>query len=193
VALFFAYRAVPQESLGFSPFELLYRRTVRGPLAILKDVWTRQTIAPDVKTTYQYVLDLQDRLQETCDLARHELSKAQVTQKRHYDVKARSRELKPGDKALLLLPTDNKLLMQWKGPHKVIVRVHGNNYRIQLSYRMFYANMLKRYVERDGPVDEERTMMLGAAVIESRCDDVELRIELHSQQTETYRDVQINP
>ncbi|KAK7474069.1 hypothetical protein BaRGS_00034675 [Batillaria attramentaria] len=29
-ALLFAYREVPQESLGFSPFELLYGRTVRG-------------------------------------------------------------------------------------------------------------------------------------------------------------------
>lgn len=29
----FAYREVPQESTGFSPFELLYGREVRGPLA----------------------------------------------------------------------------------------------------------------------------------------------------------------
>ena len=34
-ALLFAYREAPQESLGFSPFELLYGRTVRGPMAIL--------------------------------------------------------------------------------------------------------------------------------------------------------------
>ena len=30
--LLFAYREVPQSSTGFSPFELLYGRTVRGPL-----------------------------------------------------------------------------------------------------------------------------------------------------------------
>ena len=29
-ALLFAYREVPQASMGFSPFELLYGRTVRG-------------------------------------------------------------------------------------------------------------------------------------------------------------------
>ncbi|PIK59722.1 hypothetical protein BSL78_03385 [Apostichopus japonicus] len=39
-ALLFAYREAPQESLGFSPFELLYGRTVRGPLCILKELWT---------------------------------------------------------------------------------------------------------------------------------------------------------
>ena len=30
-AVLFAYREAPQESLGFSPFELLYGRNVRGP------------------------------------------------------------------------------------------------------------------------------------------------------------------
>ena len=29
--LLFAYREVPQETLGFSPFELLYGRSIRGP------------------------------------------------------------------------------------------------------------------------------------------------------------------
>ena len=37
-ALLFAIREVPQESLGFSPFELLYGRNVRGPMAILREL-----------------------------------------------------------------------------------------------------------------------------------------------------------
>ena len=36
--LFFAYREAPQDKLGFSPFELLYGRTVRGPLSIFKEL-----------------------------------------------------------------------------------------------------------------------------------------------------------
>jgi len=36
--LLFAYREVRQESLGFSPFELVYGRSVRGPLLILKEL-----------------------------------------------------------------------------------------------------------------------------------------------------------
>ena len=35
-ALLFAYRETPHESLGFSPFEMLYGRSVRGPMAILR-------------------------------------------------------------------------------------------------------------------------------------------------------------
>lgn len=33
----FAYREVPNETTGFSPFEMLFARQVRGPLAVLKD------------------------------------------------------------------------------------------------------------------------------------------------------------
>lgn len=35
--LLFAYREVPQSSTGFSPFELVYGRAVRGPLDILRE------------------------------------------------------------------------------------------------------------------------------------------------------------
>ena len=35
----FAYREVPQSTTGFSPFELLYGREVRGTLDILKEQW----------------------------------------------------------------------------------------------------------------------------------------------------------
>ena len=35
----FAYREVPQETTGFSPFELLYGREVLGPLDVLKESW----------------------------------------------------------------------------------------------------------------------------------------------------------
>ena len=37
--LLFAYREVPQATTGFSPFELLYGRRVRGPLDVLREAW----------------------------------------------------------------------------------------------------------------------------------------------------------
>ena len=37
--LLFAVRDAKQESLGFSPFELVYGHTVRGPLKLLKEKW----------------------------------------------------------------------------------------------------------------------------------------------------------
>ena len=52
-SLLFAYREAPQESTGFSPFELLYGRTVRGPIQILKELWTEEVDVPEVMISYQ--------------------------------------------------------------------------------------------------------------------------------------------
>ena len=59
--LLFAYREAPQDSLGFSSFELLYGRTVRGPLSILKELWTNERNDSEVSATYEYVVDLRNR------------------------------------------------------------------------------------------------------------------------------------
>ena len=70
--LLFAYREVKQESMGFSPFEFLYGRTMR----ILRELLTNETVDPEVKSTYECVLDLKGRLNEACELAQMELQKA---------------------------------------------------------------------------------------------------------------------
>jgi len=84
-----------------------------------------------------------------------------------------------------LLPTySNKLLLQWKGPFKVIERIRGNDCKIQLvaKTKKFHANMLKKYWNRE---QEE----IGAMVIKTEILD-ENKINLFtSLQTETYKDV----
>jgi len=145
----FAYREAPQESLGFAPFELLYGRSVNGPLQILHQLWTKEQDDPDVRTTYQYVVDLRNRLQETWDLAHDELRRKQVCQKRQFDYRAKPRSFTASEQVLVLLPTsENKLLIQWKGPFEVLEHVGGNDYRIQLANRkkILQANLLKLYI-----------------------------------------------
>ena len=51
-ALLFSYREVAQASLGFSPFELVYGRSVRGPMSVLRDIWADEDINGQTKTTY---------------------------------------------------------------------------------------------------------------------------------------------
>ena len=75
--LLFAYREARQEVTGFSPFALLYGRTVRGPVQILKELWSEKEEIPEVTTRYQYVLELRERLDETMKLAQAELEKNQ--------------------------------------------------------------------------------------------------------------------
>ena len=68
--LLFAYRKVPQESLCFSPFELIYKWPVRGPMQILRELWTKESADPQVHTTYDYVINFRDQLESTVILGR---------------------------------------------------------------------------------------------------------------------------
>ena len=158
-ALLFANREAPQESLGFSPFELLYGRTVRGPMAILKDLWTDEVKQPEVRTTYQYVLELRQRLEDTLEVARKELEKSANRYKKYYDRKAKPRSFQVNDEVLILLPTEeSKLLMQWQGPYKVVGTIGRCDYKILVKGKIksFHANLLKKYVSRNeaGAVQE---------------------------------------
>ena len=194
-AVLFAYREVPQESLGFSPFELVYGRTVRGPITILKELWTREIKDPEVKTTYQYVLDLRERLESTCELAHSNLEEASKRYKKYYDRRARRRNMKQGDKVLILLPTDsNKLLMQWKGPYVINEKLNKVDYQIDVNGKLktFHANLLKQYVERQ---ENECTVLennILAAVSTKPVDADDQEIEVSLFENQTYLDVDIN-
>ena len=95
--LLFSYREVAQASLGFSPFELVYGRSVRGPMSVLRDIWAYEDINEQTKTTYQYVLELRERLESTCKLAHDELRKTQGNQHKWFNKKAKAKHLKEGD------------------------------------------------------------------------------------------------
>ena len=69
----FLYQEVPQEPTGFSPFEIVFGRTARGQMRILRHLWTQEDDDTDVRTTYQHVLELKDRLEHTTKIAREEL------------------------------------------------------------------------------------------------------------------------
>ena len=66
-AVLFAYREMPHASTGFSPFELLYGRKVKGPLGILRDLWIGEVEQGEVHNTYTYVMELRNKLEETCE------------------------------------------------------------------------------------------------------------------------------
>ena len=117
---------------------------------------------PEVKSSYEYVTELRECLEDSLKLAQEELEKSQKRYKRHYDRKAKPRRLEVGDRVLILLPTDsNKLLMQWRGPYTVESRVRANDYRVKMGSKTktYHVNMLKKYISREPegnvvPVDD---------------------------------------
>ena len=157
--LLFAYREARQKATWFSPFELLHGKTVRGPVQILKELRSEEEEVPEVTTSYQYVLELRERLDETTKLAQAELEKNQGRNKNLYNRKAKKRSFHVGDKVLVLLPTDqNKLLMQCEGPFEIKGTKWENNYQVEVNKKVmtYHINMLKLYVER-GRIEETAT------------------------------------
>ncbi|XP_060071934.1 uncharacterized protein LOC132551808 [Ylistrum balloti] len=180
-ALLFSYREVPQESLGFSPFELLYGRVVRGPLMILRELCEKEVADPDVKSTYRYVLDLRERLEETCKLAQEQLRRAKVTQAKFYNRKAKNIVMEPGEEVLVLLPTKrNKLQMQWRGPYGIVERKGSMDYEVSVDGRrkVFHANLLRRYVQREGTGSSEAGVLnnVCSSVVEKDSGDLEEKV-----------------
>ena len=119
--LLFAYREVPNESTGFSPFELMYGWHVRGPMQILKELWTGNIEQEEVKSTYDYVINLQEKLKATMKIAMDNLKNAKGRYKSCHDRKTKTKLLKDGDPVLISLPNKQTLLQtQWAGPYIII-------------------------------------------------------------------------
>lgn len=76
--LLFAIRDSKQESLGYSPFELVYGHQVRGPLQVLKETWTTQgSVSSPI-----CVRSLKERLKTVTKIAKDNLEQAQYDMKR---------------------------------------------------------------------------------------------------------------
>lgn len=135
--ILFAYREIPQENMSFAPIDLLYGRTACGPMVILKDFWTKGIPAENVKTTYQYVLNLKARLEEICMIAFQNLKKASKHQCKYYNRKNKKPSNERRRQLTVLLPTkSNKLLMQWKGPYSIIQQIGQMDYKIDMGVKM---------------------------------------------------------
>lgn len=123
-------------------------------------------------------------------MAQENLENARETQRRYYDKNTRLHKFRVGDKVLLLLPTNqNILLLNWKGPFVVTEVLNDCDYKIMLNngqVRVFHANLLKLY--------EERCELMAVSVISDIYPgDEELLRVLEVKGTESTSDVCINP
>ncbi|KAI8510586.1 hypothetical protein Bbelb_115020 [Branchiostoma belcheri] len=149
--LLFAYREVPQESTGFSPFELLYGRHVRGPLQVIRESW--EGADQSSESVISHVLKVRERMAAMTEVVRDNLRAAQTTQKLWYDKRSRAREFRPGDQVLVLLPSSKvKLEAEWQGPYTVARRVGPVDYELETPEKrkklmILHVNLLKKWYQ----------------------------------------------
>ena len=161
--LLFAVRESVQESLGFSPFELVFGHSVRGPLKLLKETFLSNDETP--LNLLQYVSDFRNRLSRACEVARSNLKTSQGKMKARYDNHVIDRKFKPGDKVLALLPIPGRPLQsRYFGPYTIDKKTSDLNYIINTPGRrknkqMCHVNMLKEYFDRDSSISKPITVI----------------------------------
>lgn len=157
--LFAAWEAI-QESLGFSPFELVFGRTVRGPLKLLKELWLAEDTSDNL---LDQLADLRYRLIRVNELAKTNLVKSQNKMKTWYDKRARKRSFRVGDRVLTLLPIPQQPLQaRYCGLYLITRKVNDIDYVIatldrRKAQRLCHINMLKEYQERGPTTSAEVT------------------------------------
>ena len=153
--LLFCTRDTVQESLGFSPFQLVFGHRVRGPLSVLKSQCLSDSQAPNLLERVENVCE---KLQQCREFARENLEQAQAKMKAWYDRKSVCRSFSPGDKCLVFLPiAKGALSAKFFGPYEVLEKVSDLTYRIATpdrgrKQRICHVNQLKKCI---GPYEEE--------------------------------------
>lgn len=178
----FAAREAIQESLRFSPAELVFGHTLRSPLKILKEKILEINVSPQ-ENILDYVCKFRERLHQSCAFAKETLGESQRSMKKHYDQSALSRSFAKGEKVLALLPVPGSTLSaKFSGPYVVQEKLSETDYVISTperrrKSRVCHINMLKPYYSRDpnGNPDRQTGQPLpstcSSALIVRECSD----------------------
>uniref|UniRef100_A0A3B1K8B9 Gypsy retrotransposon integrase-like protein 1 n=1 Tax=Astyanax mexicanus TaxID=7994 RepID=A0A3B1K8B9_ASTMX len=151
----FATREAVQESLGFSPAQLVFGHSVRGPLKLLKESFLSDK--KEETNVLDYVSKFREHLHAACQAAKTALCSVQGKMKQHYDRKTVPRQFQPGDKVLVLLPLlGSSLSAKFSGPYVIQQKLSETDYVVKTpdrnrKSRVCHINMLKSYVDREVP------------------------------------------
>ncbi len=125
--LMFAIRESVQESLGFSPVELVFGHTVRGPLKLFSEQLLKKSTSP--VSILEYVSSFRERLHQVCMFAKAHLADVQSKMKKRFDQKSVSRNFQAGDSVLVLLPIpESTFQAKFFGPYVIEKKLSQTDY-----------------------------------------------------------------
>lgn len=144
----FAIRDSIQESLGYTPFELVYGREMRNPLKMAKEKWDNS------EKISGYVENLRKSLEKTRKIASEHLNKSQKTMKQNFDKRSKERQLNVGDRVMVLSPkTKFPFDAKFRGPYVITEKIDNLNYKVKTpnqrnKTQLCHINRIKKYAER---------------------------------------------
>ncbi|XP_068208700.1 uncharacterized protein [Palaemon carinicauda] len=157
--LLFASRSAPSESLGFSPFQMVYGHNVRGPLDLLREHWEGGSGKINSLYIWQW--------------AQNNLTTSQTKVKTHYDRKSQVRNFEAGEQVLVLLPIPGQFRAQFVGPAVVKKKLNYVDYLVEIpgrrkKYQLCHINIMKKYFSR------ANTVKSVSAVVPKECNGQEV-------------------
>jgi len=118
-----ALREVPNSTTGTSPYMLVYGRTLRGLLTVLKESWTgeRDVSMNLSKPVDEHLCDIKSRLESAACYAKEHDGNAQADYVAHYNLRSKNKQFSEGDQVIVLAPDNSgKLCNRWCGPATVV-------------------------------------------------------------------------
>ena len=150
-----AYRSTVHDSVNFTPNFLMFGREVRVPVDIMYG--DRQSASGVPTCPIEYVEWVRNVMQNSYKIARENLEKSAIRQKRGYDVNTKTRSFKRGDWVWVFYPPSDKdkFGRGWKGPYLVVSRLGEVNYRVQKDETSqpitVHVDHIKAYTHEDIP------------------------------------------
>ena len=150
----FAYRELPNEELGFSPFELTYGRDVKGPLAAVYNTWWESGEQKASEHVIDYMIKQRTFLENALSVVSNQRKILQNKNKLWYDKNARNKTYEIGDLVLVLQTQPGKpLSLHYTGPYKILSKTSQVNYLVEFGgkrkpQRVIHVNLLRPYVQR---------------------------------------------
>ena len=132
-AIQFAYRSTPADnSVGFSPFFLLYGREARLPL----DVTLKTKTEYSEKTVRDHIHHLVSQLEVFRAISKQHVQLNQACMKNRYDERASDVQFQVGDTVWLYIPVtqpglSKKLMKFWSGPYLLVEQTGPVNFRVR--------------------------------------------------------------
>ena len=145
-----AYRGTVHSTTGYSPFELLFGRTMKTPIDELAKYWKEKQGEKDIEVV-EYLRDLGDKLEIVQGMATIKEKEAKLAHKKYHDDKAIERSFNVGDYVLVFQPRRlSKLQNEWRGPVVITKKLTEVTYQVDLGqgpkrFRTFHVNGMKAW------------------------------------------------
>ena len=132
--ILFACRAAPHANTGYSPFELVFGKQLRGPLDVVDEGWMGGDLSQS--SAIEWIEKLKDTLALTWEVAVEKEQKAKDKMASRSEHKAKARHFSKGDQVLIrVVDPGGKLGDRWDGPYEVESKVADVTYRLAVPHK----------------------------------------------------------